>query len=273
MSPASVRIRPPLPDASGEIYGDVANIAARVQALAEPGAVLVTAQVQRQIAGLFVAEERGAHTLKGVPEPVRLFRLVRASGAGRRSRAAQSDAAGWSRRRKGGDADEALGEHGTAGDGQFMMIVGVAGTGSKSRPSSKGACDIRLRDTPYTWVEWAESSQLLQEHSPSSPISEWGRASASVAPMCRRSGASPISKARCKQVGIDPKENAPLLAPLVDVPLPARTGSLPGRGARGIPSPSTSGAEQSGARGGAGSSRWCLPSRICIGPIRPQSMF
>jgi class 3 adenylate cyclase/uncharacterized protein YjiS (DUF1127 family) len=30
-------------DASGEIYGDVANIAARVQALAEPGAVLVTA--------------------------------------------------------------------------------------------------------------------------------------------------------------------------------------------------------------------------------------
>ena len=56
-------------DAAGEIYGDVANIAARVQALAEPGAVLVTARVQRQTAGLFVAEERGTHTLKGVPEP------------------------------------------------------------------------------------------------------------------------------------------------------------------------------------------------------------
>ena len=72
-------------DASGEIYGDVANIAARVQALAEPGAVLVTARVQRQIAGLFVAEECGTHTLKGVPEPTALFRLVRASGGGRRS--------------------------------------------------------------------------------------------------------------------------------------------------------------------------------------------
>ena len=46
-------------DASGEIYGDVANIAARVQALAEPGAILVTARVQRQVAGLFVAEECG----------------------------------------------------------------------------------------------------------------------------------------------------------------------------------------------------------------------
>jgi hypothetical protein len=33
---------------------------------------------------LFVAEERGSHELKGVPEPVTLFRLVRASGGGRR---------------------------------------------------------------------------------------------------------------------------------------------------------------------------------------------
>src|SRR5215470_7865352 len=75
---------PAVVDAAGEIYGDVTNIAARVQALAEPGAVLITARVQRQVAGLFVAEERGTHTLKGVPEPTALFRLVRASGGGRR---------------------------------------------------------------------------------------------------------------------------------------------------------------------------------------------
>ena len=99
---------PAVVDAAGEIYGDVANIAARVQALAEPGAVLVTARVQRQVAGLFVAEERGTHALKGVPEPTALFRLVRASGGGRRSGAAQSHAAGRPRRRNG-DADAALG--------------------------------------------------------------------------------------------------------------------------------------------------------------------
>src|SRR5271170_6444671 len=75
---------PAVVDAAGEIYGDVANVAARVQALAEPGAVLVTARVQRQIAGLFVADERGTHALKGVPEPIALFKLVRASGGGRR---------------------------------------------------------------------------------------------------------------------------------------------------------------------------------------------
>src|SRR6516164_7015283 len=50
---------PVVVDTSGEIYGDAPNIAARVQAIAEPGSVIVTAQVQRQIAGLFVAEERG----------------------------------------------------------------------------------------------------------------------------------------------------------------------------------------------------------------------
>src|SRR6516225_10534154 len=43
-------------DAVGEIYGDAPNTAARVQALAEPETVLVTAAVQRQVAGLFIAE-------------------------------------------------------------------------------------------------------------------------------------------------------------------------------------------------------------------------
>ena len=80
-----IEIGPVVIDAAGEIYGDAPNVAARVQALAETGTVVVTARVQRQIAGFFVAEERGSHELKGVPEPVTLFRLVRASGGGRRS--------------------------------------------------------------------------------------------------------------------------------------------------------------------------------------------
>jgi class 3 adenylate cyclase len=49
---------PVVVDAAGEIYGDAPNIAARVQALAEPGAVLVTAGVQRQRATLQVLAAR-----------------------------------------------------------------------------------------------------------------------------------------------------------------------------------------------------------------------
>ena len=80
-----IEIGPVVVDVAGEIYGDAPNLASRVQALAEPGTVIVTARVQRQVAGLFVVEERGNHELAGVPEPVTLFRLVRASGGGRRS--------------------------------------------------------------------------------------------------------------------------------------------------------------------------------------------
>ncbi len=77
-------IGPVVVDAAGEVFGEAPNVAARVQAAADPGTVLVTASVQRQTAGLFVAEDRGAHELKGVPQPVTLYRIVRASGGGRR---------------------------------------------------------------------------------------------------------------------------------------------------------------------------------------------
>src|SRR5208337_3393640 len=71
-------------DATGEVFGEAPNVAARVQSAAEPGSILITAAVQRQVAGLFVAEDRGAHELKGVSEPATLYRIVRASGGGRR---------------------------------------------------------------------------------------------------------------------------------------------------------------------------------------------
>ena len=159
---------PAVVDAAGEIYGDVANIAARVQALAEPGEVLVTARVQRQVAGLFVAEERGTHTLKGVPEPTTLFRLVRPSGGGRRS--GQRNLTPL----VGRDDEMAMlmrrWERARQGDGQLVMIIGEPGLG-KSRLIEE--FHVRLGDTPHTWVEWS-CSQLLP-NTPLHPIAEWGR--------------------------------------------------------------------------------------------------
>jgi len=140
---------PVVVDAAGEIFGDAPNVAARVQALAEPGAVLVTARVQRQVAGLFVAEERGNHTLKGVPDLVALFRMVRASGGGRR--------AGQRHLTPLVGRDEEIAmllrrwERARQGDGQLVLIVGEPGLG-KSRLIEE--FHTRLADTPHTWVEW-----------------------------------------------------------------------------------------------------------------------
>src|SRR5215475_10391145 len=156
---------PAVVDGAGEIYGDVTNIAARVQAQAEPGAVLITARVQRQVAGLVVAEERGTHTLKGVSEPTALFRLVRASGGGRRAGQRHlSPLVGrdeeiavlmrcWVRARQG--------------EGQLALIVGEPGLG-KSRLIEE--FHGRLRDAPHTWVEWS-CLQLLQ-NTPLHPIAD-----------------------------------------------------------------------------------------------------
>jgi class 3 adenylate cyclase len=74
---------PVVMEATGEVFGDAPNIAARVQGAADPGSVLITTNVQRQVAGLFVVEDRGPHELKGVSTPLALYRVIRASG-GRR---------------------------------------------------------------------------------------------------------------------------------------------------------------------------------------------
>ena len=203
---------PVVVDAAGEIYGDAPNTAARVQALAEPGTVVVTARVQRQVAGLFVAEERGAHDLKGVPEPVTLFRLVRASGGGRRS--GQRNLTPLVGRDDEITTLVRRWERARQSDGQLVMIAGEPGLG-KSRLLEE--FHARLSDTPHTWVEWS-CSQLLQ-NTPLHPIAEWGR---------QRFGSADVPAAQrlaelessLVQVKLDPAENVPLLAPLLDIPLP-----------------------------------------------------
>ena len=203
---------PVVVDAAGEIYGDAPNVAARVQALAEPGTVVVTAHVQRQIVGLFVAEERGSQELKGVPEPVRLFRLVRASGGGRR--------AGQRHLTPLVGRDEEIAmlmrrwERARQGEGQLMLIVGEPGIG-KSRLIEE--FHLRLREVPHTWTEWS-CSQLLQ-NTPLHPIAEWGR---------RRFGGADLPAERqlsdlentLALIKLDPAENVPMLAPLLDIPVP-----------------------------------------------------
>ena len=99
------------------------------------------------------------------------------------------------------------------GDGQLVLIVGEPGLG-KSRLIEE--FHALLAETPHTWVEWS-ASQLLQ-NTPLHPIVEWGR---------QRFGLDAPAEQRLadledtlRLIGLDSAEHAPLLAPLVDIPLP-----------------------------------------------------
>jgi class 3 adenylate cyclase len=202
---------PVVVEATGEVFGDAPNVAARVQAAAEPGSVLITMNVQRQVAGLFVVEEQAARELKGVPASVQLFRIIRASGGGRRGGArtitpfvGREEELGLLMRRW---------DRARAGEGQLVLIVGEPGLG-KSRLIEE--FHSRLAETPHTWVEWS-ASQLLQ-NTPLHPVIEWGR---------QRFGEDlPVEQrladleSTLRLIGLDPLEHAPLLAPLVDIALP-----------------------------------------------------
>src|SRR5438132_6346359 len=67
-----------------DIFGDGVNIAARLEALAEPGGICVSARVQEDAAGrLYLAfEDMGEQALKNIARLVRAYRVVTTAGSG-----------------------------------------------------------------------------------------------------------------------------------------------------------------------------------------------
>ncbi|HVC86231.1 MAG TPA: adenylate/guanylate cyclase domain-containing protein [Gaiellaceae bacterium] len=69
-------------EGQGMVAGDLVNTAARVQAVAEPGTVLIGEATRRATEQTVVYEDAGSHELKGKEEPVPLWRALRVvSGA------------------------------------------------------------------------------------------------------------------------------------------------------------------------------------------------
>src|SRR5713226_231734 len=67
----------------GDIFGDGVNVAARLEGLAEPGAICVSARVQEDAAGRLdlAFEDLGEQALKNIARPVRAYRVVTAAGS------------------------------------------------------------------------------------------------------------------------------------------------------------------------------------------------
>jgi len=63
------------------VVGETPNLAARLQGLAEPGAVAIADGTRRLLGGLFEHADLGSHELKGFAEPVQAWRVLGASRA------------------------------------------------------------------------------------------------------------------------------------------------------------------------------------------------
>ena len=68
---------------AGDIYGDGVNVAARLEALAEPGGVLVSGTAYDQVKGKlpFAFEDLGAREVKNIADPVRVYKVALAGAA------------------------------------------------------------------------------------------------------------------------------------------------------------------------------------------------
>ncbi len=67
----------------GDIFGDGVNVAARLEGLAEPGGICVSALVQRDAAGKLdlAFEDLGEQTLKNIARPLQVYRVRVVGGA------------------------------------------------------------------------------------------------------------------------------------------------------------------------------------------------
>jgi class 3 adenylate cyclase/predicted ATPase len=137
--------------------GETPNIAARLQGLAEPDTVVVSAATQRLVAGLFECQDLGLQTLKGLSTPMAVYQVVREGEAHSRFEAAVSkgltplvgreEELGLLRRRW---------EQAKAGVGHVVLLSGEPGIGKsrlvqelKEQVSAAGATRIEFRCSPY----------------------------------------------------------------------------------------------------------------------------
>jgi class 3 adenylate cyclase/predicted ATPase len=137
--------------------GDTPNLAARIQGLAEPDTVLISAATHRLVQGYFTVAALGPQVLKGVAAPVPVYRVLGASAAQSRLDVAATTGLTPLVGRK---SEVAMllerWEQSQAGLGQVVLLSGEAGVGKsrlvevlRQRVVSEDLPQIVLRCSPY----------------------------------------------------------------------------------------------------------------------------
>src|SRR5262249_13640325 len=121
--------------------GETPNLAARLQALAAPGTLVIAESTRRQIGGLFELEDLGPQPLAGFAEPQRAWRVLGESGVVSRFEALRSGATPLVGRKEELDLLMRRWQQAKAGEGRVVLICGEPGVG-KSRLTAELGGDI-----------------------------------------------------------------------------------------------------------------------------------
>jgi class 3 adenylate cyclase len=146
--------------------GQTTHLAARMEQLATPGSIRLTAATLRLVEGLVRVDSLGPVPVKGLTAPVEVFELTGASAIRRRLQAATSR--GLTRFVGRQPEIEALGQalaRAAAGHGQVVALVGEAGVG-KSRLVYEFVHSHRTRD----WLLLESASVSYGKATPYFPV-------------------------------------------------------------------------------------------------------
>jgi class 3 adenylate cyclase/predicted ATPase len=133
------------------VVGETPNLAARLQALARPGMLVVADSTRRQIGTLFDIEDLGPQPLAGFAEPQRAWRVVGESGVVSRFEALRSGTTPLVGRDEELDLLLRRWQQAKLGEGRVVLVSGEPGIG-KSRLTA--ALSQRLETEPHTRIRY-----------------------------------------------------------------------------------------------------------------------
>jgi len=208
--------------------GQTPNLAARIHSLAEPQQVLISEATRKHVGGLFDYADMGEVRLKGIPEPVHVWRVVAESKVASRFAAVRSpDLAPLVGRRDENNALDKLWRQTQEQGGRAVLLSGEAGIG-KSRLVE--ALRQRLRDVPHAELRW----QCSPRHA-NTPLHPFAEQLALAADLPSQQGdAAKVNRlmALLSRTGQHQTLDLPLLVHLLSIPttgLMSLTGLTPAR--------------------------------------------
>ncbi len=199
-----------------DIIGETPNIAARLQSLAQPNTLVVSSSTYRLIAGFFEEEDLGPQPIKGISQPIGVYRILHEIAARTRL---QARTEGGMTPMVGRDAEiskfKDLWNSVMEGEGQTLLICGEAGIG-KSRITE--ALKLHVAHEHDAWLTETECSPYNQ-NTAFYPVSRL------LQNTVLQFGAEDNAEARYAKLegflvqnGFDLNESVPLLAPILSLP-------------------------------------------------------